>query len=484
MRLLFKLTYIIVILIIIVSAFYVVFSYGGTKEDTKKDLIDEEKPIINTVTGNTTGTLGKIKTIYADFSDNINVTEAQIFYKKEDAKEWSSDSIIDGEYELIIPKSSLKDWYYYITVNDEAKNGPVGKPSSDGSKFYTISVKESAKDFVHNVFIEEGTASWCSNCPEIADILSEIYESQEYNFYYISLVEDENQAAKNRLENDYNIYGYPTVYIDGGYEVVVGSSKDKSFFENKIDKASKRDVAHIELNITSKYIENEDEVDIEVSILNFEENDYTGDFKIYLTQRISPWQDYNGEGYHFGFVKYILNQEIEVPSEEEVIISKTFDVRNYDIDNLMLIGVIFNHEKIEKYSNPTDKENSFNAQYADVCEASFIVESPNLPPEVGITTVKNGRFHIFGKTLFATRNLNTFLIGRTKIKVQASDDSNVEYVELYVDDELIEKISSEPYEFKLKGPRFFKHDLKAVAVDDKGKKTTVVLNDIWMFILF
>ncbi len=484
MKILSKYIYILITLIILISAFYVLFSYGETNKEKNNNLIDEEKPMINNITGNTTGTLGKITSIYADFSDNKNVSEAKIFYKKEDANEWSEASIINGSYDLEIPKSSLKDWYYYITVNDKAQNGPVGKPSSDGSSYYTISVKESAKDFVHNVFIEEGTASWCSNCPEIADILSEIYESQEYNFYYISLVEDKNKAAKNRLKNDYNIYGYPTVYIDGGYEIVVGSSKDKSFFENAIDKASKRDVAHIELNITSEYKEDENEVDIEISILNFEEKDYTGDFKIYLTQRISSWQDYNGEGYHFGFDKYILNQEIEVPSEEEVIISKTFDASNYDIDNLMLIGVIFNSEKIEKYSNPTDKENSFNAQYADVCEASFIVESPNLPPELGITNVKNGRFHLFGKTLFATRNLNTFLIGRTKIKVQADDDSSVNYVKLYVDDELIKNMSSAPYEFTLKGPRFFKHDLKAVAVDDEGKKTIVELNDVRMFILF
>ena len=484
MKVLFKFLYILVALSIIISAFYVVFSYGGTDEDSNKETIDEEKPIINTVTGNTTGTLGKITTIYADFTDNVNVTKATIYYKKEESNEWSSSSIINGTFDLEIPKSSLKDWYYYITINDEAENGPVGNPSVDGSEYYTISVKESKKDFVHNVFIEEGTATWCSNCPKIADILSELYESEEHNLYYVSLVEDKNNKAKKRLEEDYNIYGYPTVYIDGGYEVIVGSSKDKTFYEEKIEKASKRDVSHVELNITSEYLPEENKVEIEVSILNFEEADYFGDFKLYLTQRISSWQDYEGEGYHFGFVDYIINQEIEIPSEEEVIISKPFDSRNYDIDNLMLIGVVFNSEKIEKFSNPSDNEKPFNAQYADVCEASYIVESPNLPPEVGITNIKNGRFHLFGKTLFATRNLNTFLIGRTKIKVQASDDSNVDYVELYVDDELIGNVSSEPYEFSLKGPRFFKHDLKAVAVDDKGKKTIVELNDVRMFILF
>ncbi len=478
-----KLISILVLVILMISAFYVVFSYAGDEENKVKKITDNEKPIINEITGDTTGTLGKITTIHADFSDNINVTNATIFYKKENSNEWSSSSIIDGKYNLEIPKTSLKDWQYYIVVNDEAKNGPVGSPSIDGSKYYNISVRKNAKNLVHNVFIEEATASWCSNCPEIADILSEIYKSENYNFYYVSLVEDKNNKAKERLE-EYNIYGYPTVYIDGGYDVVVGSNKDKSLFEEKIETASKRDVAQIKLNLTSEYLKEENEIKISANILNFEETDYKGDFKVYLTQRISSWQDYEGESYHFGFLKYIINQNIEIPSEEEIMITKSFDASSYDIENLMLLGVIFNSEKIEKYSNPSDKTNSFDAQYADCSEASFVVEKANLPPEVGITSVKNGRFHLFGKTLFATKNLNTFLIGRSKITVQADDDTSVEYVKLFVDDEQIGNLSAEPYEFNLKGPRFFKHDLKAVAVDDKGKKTTVTLNDVWMFILF
>ncbi len=483
MKALFKTISILVIIIILISAFYIVFSVALDKEDETKEFIDNKKPVINNVTGDTTGTLGKITTIYADFYDNVNVTNATIYYKLENSNEWSFSTIIDGEYDLEIPKTSLKDWQYYITVNDKAQNGPVGKPSIDGSSYYTISVRENAEDLKHNVFIEEATATWCSNCPDVASILSDIYKSNKYNFYYLSLVEDKNNNAKERLE-EYNVYGYPTVYIDGGYEVIVGSNKEKSFFEEKIQTASKRDVARLALNITSEYIKEDDEILISAKILNFEETDYTGVFKIYLNQRISSWQDYNGEGYHFGFLKYIINQKIEIPSEEEVIIAKSFDAGSYDIENLMLLGVIFNSEKIEKYSNPDDKDNSFDAQYADCCEASFVVEKANLPPEVGITNVKNGRFHLFGKNLFATKNLNTFLIGRTKITVQADDDSSVEYVKLFVDDKLVGNVSSKPYEFNLRGPKFFKHDLKAVAVDDKGKKTTVNLNDIWMFILF
>jgi len=474
-----KIISVLIVLIIVISALFVFFS----NEPDDKKIIDKEKPIINSITGDTSGTLGKITTIYADFSDNVNITEATLYYKKEDVDKWSSGSILNGSFDIEIPKSSLKNWFYYVTVNDKAGNGPVGKPSIDGSKYYTISVRESNKDFIHNVFIEEATATWCSNCPSVADILSEFYNSNEYNIYYISLVEDKNSKAKERLE-EYNIYGYPTVYIDGGYDVIVGGNKDKSYFEEKINKASKRNVPHIELNITSEYIEESDGVKVTISILNFEETDYQGTIKLYLTERISSWQDYEGEAYHFAFVDYIINQKIEIPSEEERLVSKTFDSSAYDVENLMLVGVMFNSEEIEKYSNPDDKSNAFNAQYADVCEASFIVEKANLPPEVGITNIKNGRLHFFGKKLFATRNLNTILIGRTPVTIQASDDSNVENVQLYIDDELVGEKSSEPYEFKIKGPKFFKHDLKAVAVDDKGKKTTVILNDIWMFILF
>jgi hypothetical protein len=78
------------------------------------------------------------------------------------------------------------------------------------------------KNFSHTVLIEEGTATWCKGCPKAGDILYDLYNSGNYRFYYIAMIEDVNNKAKNRLNNDYKIQAYPTMFFDGGYRVVFG----------------------------------------------------------------------------------------------------------------------------------------------------------------------------------------------------------------------------------------------------------------------
>ena len=107
-------------------------------------------------------------------------------------------------------------------MNDAAGNGPVGDPSINGSVYYTISISEEEVDFVHTVFVEEGTATWCSNCPTVSGYIHELYTSEDYRFYYVSMIDDKNTKAEDRLD-EYNIIGYPTVFIDGGY-TLCGSS--------------------------------------------------------------------------------------------------------------------------------------------------------------------------------------------------------------------------------------------------------------------
>jgi len=477
MKRLSKLVTTIIVAVILISSVFIIYYFSDN------DLIDNSPPSIDSITGNTTGITGKITKIEVSFSDNKNVTKAIIYYRSANVSKWNSSSIISGSYDIEIPKSPIEDWYYYITVNDEAGNGPVGNPSKDGSSFYIISVKEDRKDLVHNVFIEEGTGTWCHNCPEVANILHELYESGNYNFYYVSLIEDINSEAKSRLVEDYNISGYPSVYIDGGYDLVVGA-KEKSVFEEKISSAQKRAVPALYLNVTAQLGESSKETNISIEIINYEDYTYTGRLKLYLTERNSvPY--YGGKGvYHFGFIKIIYNEEINISSKEEKNINQLYDFSEYDIDNLMVIGVIFNSQSVEKYSD-TNKENPFDAYYADASQGALIVEDANLKPEVGITNPKNGRLHIFGKEITLNLNLkNTFLIGRTPITVYASDDSKVEKVELYIDGTFVKTFEEEPYEYLWKKPSWFKlkHVIKVIAYDDEGKTSEAEI-EVYAFIL-
>ena len=477
MRSVYKIIFTIIVLIILTLTYFIFF----TKDQSENK--DEIPPKLDVITKNTTGTPGKIVNILVNFSDNVNVTKAVLYYKKASAKNWSSTSILSSSADIEIPSYPVEDWYYYVVVDDAAGNGPVGKPSNDGSKYYTISVEEEQIELVHNVFIEEGTATWCINCPEVANTLHDLYESGDYNFYYVSLIQDKNSEAKSRLEKDYNIAAYPSVYIDGGYDIVVGA-KEKSVFEEKITKAQKREVPALYLNVTAQLKENSKETNISIQIINYEDYTYNGRLKLYLTERNSV-QYYGGQGvYHFGLIKIIYNQEIELSSKEKKDINEIYDFSKYDVDSLMVIGVIFNSEPVEKYSDD-EKEFPFDAYYADASQGTLIVEGANQKPDVGITNPKNGRLHIFGKEITATRGLKTILLGRTTITIYASDDSKVEKVELYIDDMLVKEFTDEPYEYLWKTPSIFRprHEIKVIAYDDEGKTSTTAMDVIAFIIL-
>jgi len=197
------------------------------------------------------------------------VTGAILYYKTASASDWNSTSILNRSVDLSIPSDSDEDWYYYVTIDDAAGNGPVGDPSTDGSKYYTITVTNPVEDLKHFVFIEEGTATWCNNCPKVSEILHELYTSGTTNFYYVSMIQDYKTKAEDRLVQDYNIWGYPTVYIDGGYEVLTGTDYDSSFLDEKISNAENRDVPEIAVNVTTNIDESNNEIDVEILIDSF-----------------------------------------------------------------------------------------------------------------------------------------------------------------------------------------------------------------------
>jgi len=481
MRLVLTVAIVLIIAILLGSSAYVIFFTG---EENNDEIKDTEAPTIDNITGGTTGTTGKITTISVTFSDNIEVIVATMYYKTESADSWSNTSILSGSADIVIPSDSDEDWYYYVVVDDEAGNGPVGDPSTDGSSYYTITVSKNVEDLVHYVFIEEGTATWCNNCPKVAEILHELYTSGNNNFYYVSMIEDYKIKAKDRLEQDYNIYGYSTVYIDGGYDVILGTDYDSTFLREKISKAENRDVPEIAVNVTTKIDESNNKVETEILIDNYESNTYTGRLRVYLTERISI-AGYDGNPYHFGFLDFIADEEVSVTSGSQKKVTKTYDISDLDVDNLMIIAVVFNSESIEKYSNPDDNEKPFDAHYADAADGTPVVVGGNLPPAVGITSPQLGMIYFNGNIkgtgilniLQMSHFKNTILLGSTKIfTVHAEDDSGIDKVEFYIDGELIDTIEEAPYNYtykKLIRSIFLKkHTLEVIAYDDEGKTSS------------
>lgn len=360
-----------------------------------------------------------------------------------------------------------------LTVNDNYHH--------NGTDTAVVTISEPPQGN-HTVLIEEGTATWCSNCPSVAEILHTLYASGDYNFYYVAMIEDKNTTAHNRLYDDYNIYGFPTVFIDGGYQVVL-KEQAQSVFEDAIQNATARETPALEINLTTQWNQDTQTLETTVRIYNPGTTPYAGHLRVYLTEINSRWSDYDGNTYHYGFLDYLLNEDISITAGDTITRSNTTTDDNLDPANLMIIAAVFNAIQHQGYANPPTG-NPFNAYYVDATVAIRVSEG-NLPPQVGITNPKSGKFSLFGKPIRTTPNLKTILLGRANITAQASDDSSVTKVEFYIDDKKVAEFTTAPYEWMWKTPTWlkWKHTIKVVAYDDQGKSSTTSM-DVSALILF
>ncbi len=124
---------------------------------------------------------------------------------------------------------------YYV---DAAAGAAAGESDSNKTSAMTT----------HTVFLEEGTATWCTYCPTTSHWLHVAY-TEGHNFYYVSMVGDVNNMAYDRLDDDYNIFGYPTVYFDGGDSVLVGGWSPSDPYINAVNAVGSREVPPIRLQL-------------------------------------------------------------------------------------------------------------------------------------------------------------------------------------------------------------------------------------------
>ena len=470
-----KIISIIIIAILLISIYFIFFY------DTEEH--DEEAPVIDYVSGNIDVYSGEIARINVTFSDNVEVTNATIFYKKETSTEWSSESILNGSINISIPLDPIEDWYYYITIDDAAGNGPVGDPSVNGSIYYVITVTDSNNNnnqngnYSHIVFVEEGTGTWCSNCPAVAEVIHDMFDPDDPEFYYVSMVEDKNTDAKNRLENDYNILGYPTVYIDGGYRVIFGQTDFRTKFENQIENAKNRNVPNLILQFNSEWNESENELINNVIVENIENEKYTGRLKIYITEINSNWLDYDNHRYNYAFIDYGYNNAIEINSNDTITITENWPIPdNVDKDNLMVIAVIFNSNSNQAYSRPDTNENAFDAYYADVVAGTKVTEeTAKLPPAISIQKPKGSHHYIFNNERSNMLFPFTYIIGNIDIEVFIESEAEIEKVEYTITGRFRTfnaTVNNSPYSYNWDFFSFGKYTIKVEIFDVDGDTAT------------
>jgi len=139
------------------------------------------------------------------------------------------------------------------------------------------------KTFTHTMFAELGTELPCSNCHVAREALHKVYTSNDYPFYYVTLVDFVDTAAIDRID-EYNLYGYPTVWFDGGYHVTVGGlPEDEAYYRQDLTDCGARAVPNIDVNLTATWLGNA-QIDIDVNVLNYESSSYNGHIHVYVTE--------------------------------------------------------------------------------------------------------------------------------------------------------------------------------------------------------
>jgi hypothetical protein len=183
-------------------------------------------------------------------------------------------------------------------------------------------------NFTHTVFIEEGTTTWCPNCPNAAEGLYDMYNTSEYHFYFVALVSDRNSLAQNRFWGHYRGMAIPTIFIDGGFSQIVGSSstpqKTEELYRPYIEEAGAR-VVHPLVVTTNVAGHGNAKLDITVTVKNTGNNFYIGIVQSYVTEIVSRWINQKGNHYHFGFLDYAIKNVVFLQPEKSQTFTMTWD---------------------------------------------------------------------------------------------------------------------------------------------------------------
>jgi len=224
----------------------------------------------------------------------------------------------------------------------------------------------------HYAFGEYGTATTCGYCKYAHGALKELYQEGQHDFYYVSLICNKNTKAATRA-SEYNLYGYPTVWWDGGYKVNVGAGSipgAKSAYKSSINSCLNRDVEDIDIDLSATWL-GSTKISVDVTVINNEATTYSGYIRVYITDIASSenWRDTAGNLYTFAFLDWAFNEPISITSGGSWSDTMTWDgsANGYSSvteDNLMIFATVFNDEWNQGYSYPPSG-NPFDAYYVD-----------------------------------------------------------------------------------------------------------------------
>lgn len=98
-----------------------------------------------------------------------------------------------------------------------------------------------------------------------------------------------------------------------------------------------------------------------------------------------------------------------------------------------------------------------------------------IPPVIKFDNPREKFLHIFSIPLLPLPK-RTIALGKLNIILNSEDTADIQYVELYLDNQLIETFTSLPYEWTWDSSSFGTHSIKVIAYDDSGCATLSDIN--------
>ena len=329
-----------------------------------------------------------------------------------------------------------------LTVTDNYDNG--------GNDTTTATITE-PPEITHTVLAEYGSFTTCQSCPTASKQLYAMYTSQNYDFYYVTLVIDESPRAEQRA-SEFGITLTPDVYFDGGYERVYGKQPSTKSYRDAITDCKDRTVPDLDINVSVVWKGNA-VLEVNITLFYNESGEYNGVLRTYIVEPVSRWNGYDGEAAHFGLLDYSVE---EVSFNATMYVNKTWSgyTAGYgDVteDNIMVIAALFD--------NDTD--------YVDEVASG----KPGELFSVRITKPTAGLYIRNNQVLPLFR---TWVFGDIDVEVEAfNEESDIEKVKFYLNDELQYTDYSEPYSWAWDHslPFHYRYRIKAVAYDEEGKQS-------------
>ncbi|MBU1940707.1 MAG: hypothetical protein KKC68_02930, partial [Candidatus Thermoplasmatota archaeon] len=250
----------------------------------------------------------------------------------------------------------------------------------------------------HTVLGEYGTATWCGYCKYAHGALKALYAEGQLDFYYVSFVSDKNSVAATYLSSTYNLYGYPTLWFDGGYKTNVGAGSipsAKSTYTSSINQCLARPVEDVDIDLSMTWL-GSTEMQIDCIVTNNEADIYGGTVRVYICEKESSmgWKDTAGVTYTMPFLDFAFYSQLSIPaggtwSDTMVWNGAAHGYGSITEENMIIIAAVYNDEWHQGYSYPPST-NPFDAYYVDECVAVYVNAPPEVPTIDGPATGQTG----------------------------------------------------------------------------------------------